>query len=47
MSDEELIDFKENISGIVQNLGFFSTSRNESIVYQFIKNVKFEIIVDF
>lgn len=46
MTDEQLEEFKGNKLGIVRNLTFLSTSLNEATAFQFIKNVKFEIIVD-
>ncbi len=46
IKEEQFEQFKQNIGGVIQNLGFLSTSLNQPIAQQFIINIKIEITVD-
>ncbi len=41
-----MVRFFSNVGGIVQNLGFLSTTLSKEITETYVKNVFFKIIVD-
>ena len=46
VSKEEIEIFSESVGGVIQNLGFLSTSEDLKVASDFMKNTLFEIHID-